>query len=162
MCASRHKKTVDDTDRLKFETSEFYLKSPDEMAELFKYAPEAIENTATIAERCRVAFDFNTTHLPNYDVPDGKTHEGYLRELCEAGLARRFRQQGKPPRLDWKELEARLDYELGVINQMGYTDYFIIVWDFIHHAKQKGIIVGPRSREFRRQYGCLLSGNHRN
>ncbi len=136
-------RTVDETDRMKFETSEFYLKSPQEMAELFKYAPESIENTEKIAARCKVTFDFNTTHLPNYEVPEGKTHEGYLRELCEAGLTRRYEQPGKPPRLDMDELRARLDYELGVIGQMGYTDYFLIVWDFIHFCKTRRIIVGP-------------------
>jgi DNA polymerase-3 subunit alpha len=136
-------KTVGDADRMKFETNEFYLKSPQEMAELFKYAPEALENTAKIAERCRVTFDFGKTFLPNYEVPEGHTHEGYLRELCFAGLDRRYKALDKPPRTDIPELTERLEYELGVIAQMGYTDYFLIVWDFIHYSKEHGIVVGP-------------------
>jgi DNA polymerase-3 subunit alpha len=136
-------KAVGDADRMKFETNEFYLKSPGEMADLFKYAPEAIENTAEIAARCRVTFDFDKTYLPNYEAPEGYTHEGYLRELCFAGLERRYKALDKPARDDVRELEDRLDYELGVIQKMGYTDYFLIVWDFIRFARENGIVVGP-------------------
>ena len=129
-------KTVDDSDRMKFETEEFYIKSPQEMADLFEYIPEAIENTGKIAERCRVDFDFNTYHLPSFDVPDGKDAFEYLRELCEAGLEKRY----NPVR---QELKDQLDYELGVIKNMGFVDYFLIVWDFIRFAKNNGVRVGP-------------------
>ncbi len=138
MCIQTQR-TVDETDRMRFETQEFYLKSPEEMAELFRYVPDAIANTADIAARCNFAFDFGTTHLPNYEAPEGKTHRDYLRELCEQGLARKYGAD----RLDMEQLRERLDYELGVIAQMGYTDYFLIVWDFVRFAKDHGIIVGP-------------------
>ncbi len=138
MCIQTQR-TVDETDRMRFETQEFYLKSPQEMAELFRYVPEAVANTADIAARCNFAFDFGTTHLPNYEAPEGKTHRDYLRELCEQGLKRKYGAD----RLDMEQLRERLDYELGVIAQMGYTDYFLIVWDFVRFAKDHGIIVGP-------------------
>ncbi len=135
MCIQMEK-TVDDPNRMKFETEEFYIKSPEEMAELFSFAPEAVENTEKIAQRCNVEFDFDTRHLPAFDVPDGKTASEYLRELCEAGLKKRY---GNPS----DELKERLDYELGVINNMGFVDYFLIVWDFIHFARNNGVMVGP-------------------
>ncbi len=135
MCIQMEKK-VHDPDRMKFETEEFYLKSPEEMEKLFEYVPEAIENTQKIADRCNVEFDFNTRHLPAYDVPDGKTASEYLRELCEAGLKRRY-----PDEPD--ELKKRLEYELGTIERMGFVDYFLIVWDFINFAKNNGVAVGP-------------------
>ena len=106
------------------------------MAELFDYAPEAISNTVEIAKRCNVDFDFNTRHLPAYDVPDGKTAFDYLNELCQSGLEKRYNPVTE-------ELQQRLDYELGVIKNMGFVDYFLIVWDFIHFAKSNGIMVGP-------------------
>lgn len=135
MCIQMEKK-VQDEDRMKFETEEFYVKSPEEMSKLFEYVPEAIENTVKIAERCNVDFDFNTRHLPAYDVPDGKGAFEYLKELCEEGLMKRYN-----PVTD--ELRERLDYELGVIKNMGFVDYFLIVWDFIHYAKSHGVMVGP-------------------
>ncbi len=135
MCIQMEKK-VNDPDRMKFETEEFYLKSPEEMEKLFDYVPEAIENTQKIADRCNVEFDFNTRHLPAYDVPDGKTASEYLRELCEAGLKRRYPDEPE-------ELKKRLDYELGTIERMGFVDYFLIVWDFINFAKNNGVAVGP-------------------
>lgn len=135
MCIQMEK-TVDDPERMKFETEEFYVKSPEEMAELFPFAPEALENTEKIARRCSVDFDFGTRHLPSYDVPDGKNASEYLRELCESGLKKRY---GNPP----EELKQRLDYELGVINNMGFVDYFLIVWDFIHFARSHDVMVGP-------------------
>ncbi len=135
MCIQMEKK-VQDPDRMKFETEEFYIKSPEQMAELFDYAPEAIENTQKIADRCHVDFDFNTRHLPAYDVPDGKDAYDYLRELCETGLEKRY-----DPVTD--ELKDRLNYELGVISSMGFVDYFLIVWDFINFAKNNGVMVGP-------------------
>ncbi len=135
MCIQMEK-TVDDPDRMRFETEEFYIKSPEEMADLFEYVPEAIENTEKIAERCNVDFDFNTRHLPSFDVPDGKDAFIYLRELCEKGLEERYSPVTE-------ELRGRLDYELGVIKSMGFVDYFLIVWDFIRFAKNNDVIVGP-------------------
>ena len=119
-----------------FETEEFYIKSPEEMTSLFEYVPQAIENTEKIAKRCNVDFDFGTRHLPAYAVPDGKDAFEYLRELCQSGLEKRY-----SPVSD--ELQKRLDYELGVIKSMGFVDYFLIVWDFIHFAKNNGVMVGP-------------------
>lgn len=98
------------------------------MTSLFEYVPQAIENTEKIAKRCNVDFDFGTRHLPAYAVPDGKDAFEYLRELCQSGLEKRY-----SPVSD--ELQKRLDYELGVIKSMGFVDYFLIVWDFIHFAK---------------------------
>ncbi|MDY3928756.1 MAG: DNA polymerase III subunit alpha [Clostridia bacterium] len=129
-------KTVDDPDRMKFETDQFYLKSPEEMQQLFRYIPEALENTVKIAKRCHVEFDFNTRHLPSYAVPDGKNASDYLRELCFEGLKKRYENPGE-------DLVKRLEYELSVINSMGFVDYFLIVWDFIHYARSHDVMVGP-------------------
>ena len=130
------RKTVDEPDRMKFETDEFYIKSQEEMEKLFPYAPEAIENTGKIAKRCNVDFDFNTRHLPEYAVPDGKTAFEYLEELCTKGLYERYNEVTP-------ELTERLSYELSVINKMGFVDYFLIVWDFINFAKTHDVMVGP-------------------
>lgn len=135
MCIQMEK-TVDDEDRMRFETQEFYIKSEDEMRELFSYVPEAIENTAEIAKRCNVDFDFSTRHLPKFAVPDGKDAFMYLTELCNAGLYKLYDNVTD-------ELKERLDYELGVIKRMGFTDYFLIVSDFISYAKNNGVAVGP-------------------
>lgn len=135
MCIQMEK-TIYDEDRMNFESSEFYLKSEEEMRELFPYVPEAIDNTAKIAERCNVDFDFNTRHLPKFDVPDNKDAFLYLSELCHTGLAERY---GEPT----EDLKNRLDYELNVIKSMGFTDYFLIVRDFIHFARTHGVRVGP-------------------
>ncbi len=129
-------RTVDDPERMRFETEEFYLKSPEEMESLFSYIPEALENTVKIAERCNVDFDFKTRHLPSYAVPEGKGHYEYLAELCFAGLEKRYENPGA-------ELKERLEFELNVIKNMGFVDYFLIVWDFIHYAKNNGVMVGP-------------------
>lgn len=135
MCIQMEK-TVDDPDRMRFETEEFYIKSPEEMSDLFEYVPEAISNTVKIAERCKVDFDFDTRHLPAYKVPGGADAFEYLEKLCREGLEKRY-----TPVPD--ELYERLDYELGVIKNMGFVDYFLIVWDFIHFAKSNGVMVGP-------------------
>ncbi len=135
MCIQMEK-TIDDEDRMRFESQEFYIKSEDEMSTLFSYIPEAIENTAKIAERCNVDFDFNTRHLPKFDVPDGKDAFEYLTELCNKGLYKLYDNVTD-------ELKERLDYELGVIKKMGFTDYFLIVSDFISYAKNNGVAVGP-------------------
>ncbi len=129
-------KTVLDEDRMRYEGGQFYVKSSEEMYDLFSFAPEACENTAKIAERCNVTFTFHELKLPRFDVPDGKTAEEYLREICYQG----FQEKYPEPKEEWKE---RLEYELSTIENMGYVDYFLIVWDFIKYAKDHGIIVGP-------------------
>lgn len=129
-------KTVDDVDRMRFETDEFYLKSEAEMAALFPDHPEAIANTMKIAEQCNVDFTFGQYHLPSFDVPEGYTAEEYLHKLCMEGFERRYNA-------DDTEKRERLQYELDMIARMGFVDYFLIVWDFIHYAKTHGIPVGP-------------------
>lgn len=129
-------KTLADADRMRFPTREFYLKSGDEMAELFPYAPEAIENTLHIAELCNLEFQFGTHHLPEFPKIQGETAGKILRRLCEEGLKTRYPSPGP-------ELLERLDFELKTIEEMGYEDYFLIVWDFIKYAKDRGILVGP-------------------
>ena len=129
-------RTVDDPQRMKFETDMFYLKSPEEMEKQFSYIPEALSNTVEIAKRCDVSFDFDSRHLPSYDVPDGKDAFLYLKELCYQGLLNKYENPDD-------ELRKRLDYELNVINSMGFVDYFLIVWDFIDYARQNGVMVGP-------------------
>lgn len=135
LCIQTAKK-VSDEDRMKYEGGQFYLKSEDEMRSLFRYAPEAIDNTGKIADRCNVEIEFGNYKLPKFKVPNGMNAEGYLRELCEAGLIKRYPDT-------YKELRPRLIYELSVINKMGFTDYFLIVSDFIRFAKSRGIPVGP-------------------
>ena len=129
-------KTVDDPNRMKFETEEFYLKSEEELKALFPNLEEAFENTCRIAERCNVEFIFNQYHLPTFPVPAGFTDEGYFRHLCQEGFQQRY---PNPP----QEYVERLEYEIGVISRMGYVNYYLIVWDFIRHAKEVGIPVGP-------------------
>ncbi len=130
-------KTVDDPDRMKFESSELYLKSEEEMRALFPDFPEAYDNTVKIADMCQFDFSFGHYHLPRFQLPPGETDSfAYLQKLCYTGLAQRYPGYGK-------ELSDRLDYELGVIRQMGFVDYFLIVWDFISFAKSHDIPVGP-------------------
>ena len=129
-------KTLNDPSRMKFGSDEFYLKSREEMEELFPYAIDALDNTVKIAERCNVEFDFNTYHLPQYDVPEGYTTESYLRELCFKGLEERYKNPSQ-------EAIDRLNYEIDVISKMGYIEYFLITWDFINYAKENNIMVGP-------------------
>lgn len=128
--------TLDDPNRMRFQTDEFYFKSPQEMKELFMYAPEAVRNTQEIAERCNLELDFSHYHLPKYEPPAGKTKEDFLKELCEQGLGRRF------PKVI-PEVRQRLEHELKIIKDIGFTSYFLIVWDFIHYAKENHIPVGP-------------------
>lgn len=146
LCIQTGKKKADE-DRMRYEGGQFYLKSPQEMAELFKYAPEALSNTEKIAKRCNVTFEFGVTKLPNYAVPDGYTPWTYLKELCVNGLHNRYPvfrgEKDEYCKLSARELEERLDYELNTIKNMGYIEYFLIVWDFIHYAKSNGIAVGP-------------------
>ena len=129
-------KTVDDPTRMKFETQEFYIKDADEMAALFPDHPEALENTVRIAERCQVEFEFGKYHLPEFDVPQGYTALEYLQKLCNEGFAKRYPN-------DDGTVRARLQYEIDMITQMGFVDYFLIVSDFIGYAKSQGIPVGP-------------------
>ncbi len=135
LCIQTGKRLADE-DRMRYEGGQYYVKSPEEMAELFPYALEALENTHRIAERCHVEIEFGVTKLPKYDVPEGYTSWEYLNKLCHDGLAKRY-----DPVDD--KLRERLDYELGTIRQMGYVDYFLIVWDFIKYARDHGIMVGP-------------------
>ena len=128
--------TLDDPNHMRFSAAEFYFKSPKEMMESFKDVPEAIKNTLEIAERCNLELDFKSVHLPRYEPPVGKTKEDYLRELCEEGLKRRYKDT-TPQILD------RLEHELKIIKDMGFVSYFLIVWDFIHYAKSQSIPVGP-------------------
>ncbi len=130
-------KRMSDPDRMKFDTDELYVKSPEEMSEYFSSFPDAIENTVKIAEKCNVEFEFGHTILPNYDVPpEFATHYDYLKKLCDDGLKKRYSEITP-------EIQERADYELSVIKKMGYVDYYLIVWDFIHYAKSNGIPVGP-------------------
>jgi DNA polymerase-3 subunit alpha len=135
LCIQTSKK-VSDEDRMRYEGGQYYLKSEEEMKKLFPYAQEAVENTHKIAERCNVNIEFGVTKLPKYDVPKGYDAWGYLNYLCTKGLNERYAT-------DDGTLRKRLDYELGVIKEMGYVDYFLIVWDFINYAKSNGIMVGP-------------------
>lgn len=128
--------TLDDPDRMVFTGEEFYLKSEDEMRELFSNIPETIDVTQEIADKCDLELVFGESHLPHFDVPDGYTHEGYLQHVAEEGLKARY------PELT-PEIEERFTYELRTIENMGFTDYFLIVWDFVNYAKQQDIMVGP-------------------
>ena len=135
LCIQTGKKVADE-DRMRYEGGQYYLKSAEEMAELFPYAREAIENTHKIAERCHVEIEFNHYKLPHFEVPEGFTSEGYLRHLCQEGLVHRYGEEAD-------KYQKRLDYELDTIVTMGFVDYFLIVWDFIKYAKDHGIPVGP-------------------
>ena len=136
LCIQTGKK-VSDTDRMRYEGGQYYLKSAEEMEALFPYAKEALENTHKIAERCHVEIEFGDYKLPHFDVPEGETSESYLRKLCKEGLYKRY------PKEQAEQLEERLNYELDTISTMGFVDYFLIVWDFIKYAKDHGIPVGP-------------------
>ena len=135
LCIQTGKK-VADTDRMRYEGGQFFLKSPEQMAELFPYAPEALANTVKIAERCDVEIEFGNYKLPHFDVPEGYTSEEYLVKLCKEGLKKRYGDKAD-------QYEDRLEYELKTISDMGFVDYFLIVWDFIRFAKDHDIPVGP-------------------
>ena len=137
LCIQTGKK-MSDIDRMKFETDDFYIKSPEEVKEFFPNLPEALENTVKIAEKCNVEFEFGHTILPNYEVPaEFPTHYDFFKKLCDDGIRKRYGEV--PP----KEILDRMEYEISVIKKMGYVDYFLIVWDFINWAKSNGIPVGP-------------------
>ena len=137
LCIQTGKKVTDEN-RMRYEGGQYYMKSEEEMRALFPYAQEALDNTAKIAKRCNVEIEFGVTKLPKFEVPEGETSWSYLNRLCREGLSRRY-----PDAKDAQSLWQRLDYELDVIHTMGYVDYFLIVWDFIHFARSKGIPVGP-------------------
>ncbi len=127
---------VSDTDRMRYEGGQFYVKSEEEMAALFPYALQALENTQRIADRCNVEIEFHVTKMPAYEVPEGYTTETYLEKLCYDGLKKRYPD-------DYEKLMPQLEYELNVIKKMGYVEYFLIVWDYINFARTNGIPVGP-------------------
>ena len=129
-------KTVDDPNRMKFQTEEFYLKTEEELRQLFPNCDEAFENTVKIAQRCNLEFTFHEYHLPSFPVPEGYTNEEYFRKICTDGFRERY---SNPP----QEYLDRLEYEIDVISRMGYVNYYLIVWDFIRYAKEHGIPVGP-------------------
>ena len=121
---------------MRYEGGQYYVKSEKEMAALFPYAPQALENTKKIVDRCHVEIEFGVTKLPKYDVPDGYTSWEYLNKLCWEGLEEKYHPVTE-------ELKERLTYELNTIKTMGYVDYFLIVWDFIKYARDNDIMVGP-------------------
>ena len=135
LCIQTGKK-IEDEDRMRYEGGQYYIKSEEEMRELFPYAPQALENTERIARRCNVEIEFGVTKLPKFDVPEGYTSWEYLNKLCREGFVRRYPEAGE-------DLYERLEYELSTIHSMGYVDYFLIVWDFIRYARDHGIMVGP-------------------
>ncbi|NTV90657.1 MAG: DNA polymerase III subunit alpha, partial [Clostridiales bacterium] len=150
MCIQTGKKITDE-DRMKFSSDDFYIKSQEEMAQLFRNIPEALENTVKIAEKCNVELEFNKLHLPEFEVPDDLEPYEYLRRKCLGGMEARLLLSGEKrateegctlEQISSTYLE-RLEYELNVIKQMGYVDYFLIVWDFIRYARENGIMVGP-------------------
>lgn len=163
LCVQTGKKMIDE-DRMRFGTDEFFIKSPEEMYDNFKNLPEVCENTVKLAERCNVEFEFGHTILPNFDTPNHQDHFEFLRNMCYEGLIQKYhidtvgacttRPDGASATNSMQEkielvkqkrpdLAERLEYELGVVNRMGYTDYYLIVWDFIHYAKTHDIPVGP-------------------
>ena len=154
LCIQTGKKMIDE-DRMRMGSDEFFIKSPEEMYENFKNLPEVIENTVEIADKCNVDFEFGHTILPNFDTPNNQDHFDYLRELCYKGLKKRYfanddcnNSQNLEETIEYMnskkpDLVQRMDYELSVVNKMGYTDYYLIVWDFIRYAKEQEIPVGP-------------------
>ena len=182
LCIQTGKK-MSDEDRMRFDTDELYIKSPEKMSDYFSNVPEAIENTVKIAEKCNVEFEFGHTILPNYDVPEGfETHYDYIEHLTKEGLVKRYadidvycdcnrqslnsrQQKGTDatkenvPNVTYEnlsqEIRDRAEYELGVIKKMGYVDYFLIVWDYINYAKTHDIPVGP-GRGSRCWFNCCI------
>ena len=132
LCIQTGKKLADEN-RMRYEGGQYYVKSQEEMAALFPYARQAVENTQKIADRCHVEIEFGVTKLPKYDVPDGMTSWEYLNKLCYEGLEQRYGEGAQ-------ENRERLKYELDTIQNMGYVDYFLIVWDFIKYAKDLSLI----------------------
>lgn len=135
--------TIDDPNRMRFANDQFYLKSEAEMRRIFANIPQACDNTQIIADRCNVTFTFGELHLPDFKAPDGLTNKEYLRKLCWEGLGNRYPEARNEDGEEWQKLQNRLDYELSTIENMGYVEYFLIVWDFINYAKSQNIMVGP-------------------
>lgn len=154
LCIQTSKKMTD-TDRMRFATDEFFIKSKEEMYENFENVEEALENTVKIANMCDVEFEFHVTKLPNYDVPNNESHFEFFKRLCYEGMIKRY---GENYSEDKKE---RLKYEINVISTMGYVDYYLIVWDFVHYAKQTGIPVGPRTWQWGGLYCCVCNWYYR-
>lgn len=149
LCIQTGKK-LSDENRMRYEGGQYFVKSEEQMRALFPYALQALENTQKIADRCKVEIEFGVTKLPKYDVPEGYTSWEYLNELCHQGLKRRYPSSdgtvtipGQEKPMQFEDLKGQLQYELDIIRQMGYVDYFLIVWDFIHFARENGISVGP-------------------
>ncbi len=143
LCIQTGKKLADE-DRMRYEGGQYYVKSEEEMKGLFPYAWEAVENTQQVADRCNVEIEFGVTKLPHFEVPEGFDSWTYLNKLCYDGLRERYGEDENAPAGETGQtLKERLDYELNVIRDMGYVDYFLIVWDFINYAKSNGIMVGP-------------------
>lgn len=149
----RDNKKVTDTERFSMKSLDLSLRSPEEMAEIFKDVPEAIENTQRIADTCNLKIQMGENHLPSFPLPEGKTADQYLRELCEQGLAKRFPGQAVTP-----EQRTRLDYELSVIGKTGFASYFLIVQDFTNWAKGNGVIVGPGRGSAAGSFVAYLTG----
>ena len=149
LCIQTGKK-LSDENRMRYEGGQYFVKSEEQMRALFPYALQALENTQKIADRCKVEIEFGVTKLPKYDVPEGYTSWEYLNQLCHQGLKRRYPSSdgtvtipGQEKPMQFEDLKGQLQYELDIIRQMGYVDYFLIVWDFIHFARENGISVGP-------------------
>ena len=144
LCIQTGKK-VDDEDRMRYEGGQFYVKSEEQMRALFPYALEAIENTQKIADMCDVTIEFGNYHLPPFDVPAGYTSRSYIEMLCEEGLKRKFPEEcsDESKADELKKLKDRIEYELNIIDNLGFVNYFLIVSDFIKYAKNNGITVGP-------------------
>ncbi len=136
LCIQTQKK-VQDEDRMRYEGGQYFVKSEEEMRRLFGHVPEALENTQKIAERCQVNIVFGDRKIPQYDCPNGLTSREYLNQLCEEGLQRNYKNAITP------QIRERMEYELNVIDSMGFVDYFLIVWDYVHYAKTHGVPVGP-------------------
>ena len=144
-------KKIDDEDRMKIDVDTLYIKSPEEIKKEFANFPEALENTVKIAEKCNFEFEFGNTKLPNFDTPNGEKHEEYLKQKTYEGIVKKYGENY----VENKEIVDRIKYELDVIIKMGYTDYFLIVWDFITYAKSQKIPVGPRKRVWSRINCCI-------
>lgn len=142
LCLQTGKK-LNDTDRMRYEGGQYYVKSEEEMQELFSSVPQALANTQIIADKCNVTITFHEQKIPHFDVPQGYDAASYLRKLAEEGLQKRYPDEYHQNDSAWAEIVAQLNYELGVIETMGYTDYFLIVWDFINYARTHDIPVGP-------------------
>ena len=147
---------INDENRMRYHGPEFYLKSTEEMAALFRDVPESLATTLEIADKCNLKIVLGENKFPMYEVPSGETRDGYLRKLCFEGLEKRFGERAQEP-----ALRERLDFELNVLEKTGFTSYFLIVWDFIHYAKTHDIPVGPGPRQRGGQPHLVRARDHR-